>query len=141
MLGTHFNITAYEEDEEVKTTLLEGSVKVSRSGASDLLKPGQQARLTKNARGPAIVVLDHAPVSEAVAWKEGIFFFNRSSLQTVMRQIARWYDVEVVYEGDIQPMEFGGKISRNSKLSEVLKILELSKVRFRIDNKRITVMP
>ena len=144
VLGTHFNITAYEEDEDVKTTLLEGSVKVSRAGgAGNLLRPGQQARLTKNASGPAsaIVLVDHAPVGEAVAWKDGIFFFNRSSLQTVMRQIARWYDVQVVYEGDIQPMEFGGKISRNSNLSEVLKILELSKVRFRIENKRITVMP
>lgn len=139
VLGTHFNIMAYEEEATVKTTLLEGAVKVTRAKASHLLRPGQEAQLNKNSDG--ITVIDDAPLSEAVAWKNGLFFFNRASLSTVMRQIARWYDVQIVYEGDIPDMEFGGKISRNNNVSEVLKILELSKVHFRIDGKKIIVMP
>jgi transmembrane sensor len=139
VLGTHFNIMAYDEEATVKTTLLEGAVKVTRAHASGMLRPGQEAQLNKNGEG--ITVIDDAPLSEAVAWKNGMFFFNQASLQTVMRQIARWYDVEIVYEGDIPPMEFGGKISRNSNVSEVLKILELSKVHFRIEGKKIIVMP
>jgi transmembrane sensor len=141
VLGTHFNIMAYEEENAVKTTLLEGAVKVIKAGTSNLLQPGQQAQSVKNTRGPAIVVVDDAPVDEVVAWKNGLFFFNRSNLQTVMRQIARWYDVEIVYEGEVPIMEFGGKISRNNNISEVLKILELSKVHFRIEDKKIIVMP
>ena len=139
VLGTHFNIMAYEEEATVKTTLLEGAVKVTRAKASHLLRPGQEAQLNKN--GDGITVIDDAPLSEAVAWKNGLFFFNRASLSTVMRQIARWYDVQIVYEGDIPEMEFGGKISRKSNVSEVLKILELSKVHFRIEGKKIIVMP
>jgi ferric-dicitrate binding protein FerR (iron transport regulator) len=140
VLGTHFNIMAYEEENAISTTLLEGAVKVSRAGASHLLQPGQEARMLKDARG--IEVLDDAPLSETIAWKNGFFFFhNASSLQVVMRQIARWYDVTVAYEGTPHAMEFGGKISRHSNLSEVLKILEISKVHFRIENQKIIVMP
>ncbi|HEY4061973.1 MAG TPA: FecR domain-containing protein [Puia sp.] len=139
VLGTHFNIMAYEEEATVRTTLLEGAVKVTRPGASHLLRPGQEAQL--NRQDEQITVIDDAPLTEAVAWKNGLFFFNRASLATVMRQIARWYDVQIVYEGEIPQMEFGGKISRNSNVSEVLKILELSKVHFRIDGKKIVVMP
>jgi transmembrane sensor len=139
VLGTHFNIMAYEEEATVRTTLLEGAVKVTRAHASHLLRPGQEAELNKTDEG--ITVIDDAPVSEAVAWKNGLFFFNRASLSTVMRQIARWYDVQIVYEGEIPDMEFGGKISRHSNVSEVLKILELSKVHFRIEGKKIVVMP
>jgi transmembrane sensor len=88
-----------------------------------------------------ITVIDDVPLSETVAWKNGFFFFNRAGLPAVMRQIARWYDVKVVYEGEIPEMEFGGKISRYSNISEALKILELSKVHFRIEDKTIIVMP
>lgn len=139
VLGTHFDIMAYEEESAVKTTLLEGAVKVTRANASHLLKPGQQAQLNKNGNG--ITVIDDAPIDETVAWKNGMFYFNRASLKTVMGEIARWYDVKVVYEGEVPDMEFGGKISRNSNLSETLKILELSKVHSRIEDKTIIVMP
>ena len=140
VLGTHFNIMAYDEENAVRTTLLEGRVKVTRAGASHLLRPGQEARMLRDSHN--IQVVDDAPIGEAVAWKNGLFYFhNGSSLQTVMRQIERWYDVSVVYEGEPHEMEFGGKISRNSNLSEVLKILEISKVHFRIEDKKIIVMP
>ncbi|HXB08141.1 MAG TPA: FecR domain-containing protein [Puia sp.] len=140
VLGTDFNIMAYEEENAVRTTLLEGRVKVTRDGASHLLRPGQEARVLRDS--PSIQVVNDAPLREAVAWKNGLFYFhNGSSLQTVMRQIERWYDVNVVYEGTPHEMEFGGKMTRNSNLSEVLKILEISKVHFRIENKTIVVMP
>jgi ferric-dicitrate binding protein FerR (iron transport regulator) len=131
---------AYDEEGSVKTTLLEGAVKVIRSNASHLLKPGQQAQLNKNEKG--ITVIEDAPLDETVAWKDGLFFFNRASLPAIMRQIARWYDVKVIYESEVPDLEFGGKISRNNNISEVLKILELSsKVHFRIEDKTIIVMP
>ena len=140
VLGTHFNIMAYEEENAVRTTLLEGKVKVTRAGASHLLLPGQEARMLRDSRN--IQVVDDVPLGEAVAWKNGLFYFhNGTRLQTIMRQIERWYDVRVVYEGTPHEMEFGGKISRNSNLSEVLKILEISKVHFRIEDKTIIVMP
>jgi len=140
VLGTHFNIMAYDEETAVKTTLLEGAVRVIRSNASHLLKPGQQAQLNRNEKG--ITVIDDAPLDETVAWKDGLFFFNRVSLPAIMRQIARWYDVKVLYEGEMPDLEFGGKISRNNNISEVLKILELSsKVHFRVEDKTIIVMP
>jgi len=140
VLGTHFNVMAYEEENAVSTTLLEGAVKVIHAGSSHLLRPGQQARMLKDTWD--IQVIDDAPVGEAVAWKNELFsFHNGASLQEVMRQIARWYDVTIVYEGEPHSMEFGGKISRNSNLSEVLKILEISKVHFRIEDKKIIVMP
>ena len=140
VLGTHFNIMAYEEENAIRTTLLEGAVKVTRDGASHLLHPGQEACMSKDTR--SIQVVNDASITEAVAWKNGLFsFHNGTSLQTVMRQVARWYDVSVDYEETPHSMEFGGKISRNSNLSEVLKILEISKVHFRIENKKIIVMP
>ena len=138
VLGTHFNINAYNDEASVKTTLLEGSVSLSEGGAVTTLKPGQQAQLRN---GGNIKVINNVDIDQVVAWKNGYFSFNRSGLQTVMRQLARWYDVEISYEGKIPERQFGGKIDRNSNLSEVLKILEESKVHFRIEEKKIIVRP
>ena len=85
--------------------------------------------------------MDDVDVEQVVAWKNGYFSFNRADLKTVMRQIARWYDVEISYEGKIPERQFGGKIDRSSNASEVLKILEESKVHFRIEEKKIIVGP
>lgn len=135
VLGTHFNVNAYDDEADIKVTLLEGSVKVSNGSASDFLKPGQQAQITT-----AIKVVNAVVVEQVVAWKNGLFQFNRGSLQEVMRQIARWYDVDVTYEGIIPERQFGGKINRDANASQVLKILEESKVNFRIEGKKIFVM-
>ncbi len=144
VLGTHFNVNAYDDEDAIKVTLLEGSVEVTLRQAQGQkskvkINPGEQTTL-RQAQGD-IRVLNSVDLDEVMAWRNGLFYFNHADLQTVMRQIARWYDVEVSYEGNIPPMEFGGKISRNSNASEVLRILELSKVHFRIEGKKVTVMP
>ncbi len=138
VLGTHFNVMAYTEEATVQTTLLEGAVKVHTAGGGTALRPGQQLRLNQAGQ---VAVVDNVDLDEIVAWKNGYFRFNHEKLPGVMRQIARWYDVDIAYEGNIPDREFGGKISRNSSIEEVLKILELSKVHFRIEKKKIIVIP
>jgi len=134
---TQFNIMAYNDEAAVKTTLLEGSVKINQDSKAVLLKPGQQARL----QDKSIKIIDNVDTEEVVAWKNGYFQFTSASLQQVMRQIARWYDVGISYEGKVPERRFGGKISRDNNASEVLKVLELSKVKFRIEDKKIIVTP
>lgn len=133
VLGTHFNINSYADEPNTKTTLLEGSVNVN----GHRLRPNQQAILTGQNQ-VSIVAVD---VNEAVAWKDGLFRFDHTDLKTLMRQIARWYDVEVVYEGTVKNEQFFGKIERSYTLSEVLKLLELNKVHVKLDGKRIIVSP
>jgi len=137
VLGTHFNINAYPDEATVKTTLLEGSVRVV-SKVATLLKPGQQAQLDNT--GHATVFPD-VDLDEVIAWKNGRFHFEDADIRTVMRQIARWYDVEVVFEGKITTEKFVGDIPRNSRLKEVFKILELSNVHFKVEDKKVTVLP
>jgi ferric-dicitrate binding protein FerR (iron transport regulator) len=137
VIGTRFNIMAYNDEAAVKTTLLEGSVKINQVSKTVLLKPGQQARL----QDQSLKIIDHVDTEEVIAWKNGYFQFSSASLQQVMRQLARWYDVDIGYEGKIPERRFGGKISRDNNASEVLKVLELSKVKFRIEDKKIIVTP
>jgi transmembrane sensor len=138
VLGTHFNINGYTDEANIKTTLLEGSVRLSNGNSTVLLKPGQQAQLAINGR---LNVVSDVDIDQIVAWKNGYFSFSRADLRSVMRQIARWYDVDIKYEGKIPERQFGGKINRNSNAAEVLKVLEESKVHFRIENKIIIVTP
>lgn len=138
VLGTHFNINAYNDEPDIKTTLLEGSVKLSNDNTNRLLQPGQQGRLNKSG---AIAILENANTEEAVAWKNGVFQFDDADIKTVMRQIARWYDVEVEFKGNINAGKFVGAIPRNSNISEVFKILELSNVHFKLEGKKIIVLP
>lgn len=135
-IGTEFNINAYEDEPSVKTTLLEGAVRAN----GILLSPGQQAVV--NNHSAVTTVIKNANTEQALAWKNGLFYFDeKTDLHTVMRQISRWYDVEIVYEGNIAPMQFGGKISRTANATEVLKILAYSNVHCRIEGKKIIVMP
>jgi len=137
VLGTHFNINAYNDEATVKTTLLEGIVSLSNAASAVVtLKPGQQAQIG-NSRD--IKVINNVDIDQEVAWKNGYFSFYKADLQTVMRQIGRWYDLEILYEGKIPERQFGGKIDRNSNAAEVLKILEESKVHFRIEDGKIVV--
>ncbi|MEP7377201.1 MAG: FecR domain-containing protein [Chitinophagaceae bacterium] len=138
VLGTHFNINAYDDEASVKTTLLEGSVSLEKSDAVATLTPRQQAQIENSGK---IKVIDNVDIDQVIAWKNGYFSFNRADLQTVMRQIARWYDVDISYEGKIPERQFGGKIDRNSNASEVLKILQETKVHFRIEGRKIIVTP
>jgi transmembrane sensor len=139
VLGTHFNINAYNDEGAVKTTLLEGSVKMSSSGQTALLRPGQQAQLqTTNHK---LQTINHVDLDEVMAWKNGVFHFADADLVTVMRQLARWYDVEIEYKGAIPKRRFEGEMQRSLMLSQVLKILEKNNVHFKIIGKKILVMP
>ncbi len=103
-----------------------------------MLKPGQQGQMNKAGN---FKVIEDADIEEAVAWKNGIFHFEDADVKTVMRQIARWYDVSVEYKGNITTEKFVGAISRNTNISEVFKILQLSDVHFKIEDKKVTVLP
>jgi ferric-dicitrate binding protein FerR (iron transport regulator) len=134
VLGTYFNVNAYEEEIATKTTLLEGRVKVATGSSSAILQPGQQA-----ASGTGAIQVNEADTEEAVAWKNGYFKFNKADIQTIMRQLERWYDVEVEYRGAVPTDLFVGKINRSENISGVLRVLELSEVQFKIENRKIIV--
>ena len=135
--GTQFNVMAYSDEKYTATTLVEGSVNVSNNNSNMVLRPGEQvvsnegAKLSKN-------IVD---VEQNIAWKNGLFQFSNSDIRTVMNQISRWYDVTIEYQASVPEKHFGGYISRDSKLSQVLKILELSGVKFKIEEKKIIVLP
>lgn len=137
VLGTHFNIMAYADESSVNTALLEGSVKVTNGNDAHVLVPGQESRVSKN--GSMTVVA--ADVDGAVAWKNGWFNFNQCDLQKVMRQISRWYDVEVVYQGKIPTGHFSGIISQANDISKVLDLISAGGVNFKIEGRKIIVLP
>jgi len=138
VLGTHFNVNSYDDEDNVKTTLLEGSVKFVNNGNVNVLKPGQQSQLTKEG---TTKVVSNVDVDEVVAWKNGMFDFENAGIETVMRQLSRWYDVEIEYKGKTDDL-FIAEMRRNIKLSDALKALELTgKVKFDIQGKKIIVMP
>jgi len=137
VLGTHFNINAYPEEPSIKTTLLQGSVEVSVRGRSNKIKPGQQARVSN----AAISVAD-VDVDQAIGWKNGDFIFNGEDMETVMRQIARWYDVSIIYKNRSGHGKLFGTISRAKKLSEILQALEMNQnVHFKMEGRSIEVTP
>lgn len=138
VLGTHFNINGYADEDAIRTTLLEGSVKINTAAGNSFLQPGQQAQLQKTGR---IKLVKNADLEETMAWKDGNFQFENSDINTVMRQITRWYDVDVTYKGTVSK-HFLGSISRNVNLSQVLSMLEQTgEVKFIIEGKKLIVMP
>lgn len=138
VLGTHFNVNGYEDEESVKTTLLEGKVKVQAASGVKFLNPGQQAQIKSSGN---IAVTSDINLEEIVAWKDGNFQFENADIKAVMRQLARWYDVDVTYKGNIN-QHFVGSISRNVNLSQVLSMLQQTgAVKFKIDGKQLIVMP
>lgn len=143
VLGTHFNINAYADEVNIKTTLLEGSLRVAKSNTPNdvVLKPNQQSTTSVNSNRPEVTNIDP---TAALSWKNGEFSFENETLESIMRQVSRWYDVEIAYENESLKKEiFGGSISRFSDVSKVLKMLELTRhVHFIINEKerRITVM-
>lgn len=136
VLGTHFNINAYPDEKRTRTTLLEGSVQLAYGTKDLLLKPGQQASLTGKS-----MELSDVDTEETIAWKNGNFVFNDEDLQSIMRKVARWYDVEVVYQDQLPETSFLGALSRSKNLSALLKVLESSgKIHFKIEGRRVIVM-
>ncbi len=138
VLGTHFNINAYADEPGVKTTLVEGLVKVRKDKAVQMLSPGQQAVIEP---GGEIKLSRNADITEILAWKDGYFLFNNTNLHQLMREIARWYDVDISVEGNVDDDGFSGKIPRNVMLSKLLRILELNDVNFRMEGKKLIVSP
>lgn len=139
VLGTEFNVNAYNDETMIRTTLLEGSVKIRKDGKTGLLRPGQQAGVA--AHGD-IKVFDDADLEAAVAWKNGYFKFDNANIADIMRQAARWYDMEVEYNKSIMDESFSGTLPRSEYLSSLLKILELTKtVKFTIQGRKIMVEP
>lgn len=136
VLGTHFNVNSYDDEESTKTTLLEGSLRVMPGTGSFLLRPGQQSILSQHK-----IKVVPADTEECLAWKAGYLQFNRADIKTVMRQIARWYDVTIRYEGAIPALEFGGAIQKDLTLIQALKILNKSQIHFRIEGREVIVMP
>lgn len=136
VLGTHFNIMAYADEKMIRTTLLEGSVRIVTDSESKMLEPGEQAQLTGN----KLKVARNVDMEEVVAWKNGYFKFNES-LESIMAKVARWYDVEVEYrDKPASDLTFSGKISRSRDISGILKMLEYTgDVHFKLEGRKVIV--
>jgi transmembrane sensor len=137
VLGTHFNINIYTDETSQNTTLLEGSVRIKSVHTSLTLKPGQQGRLDPRTNNLSLAA--NPDIEQVIAWKNGAFNFNRLSLKAVLQQLARWYDVEVVYEEKMPEMTFRGEMGRDLNLSQVLKALNTLGVKFEIEGNRLKV--
>lgn len=138
VLGTHFNINTYD-GEDMKATLLEGSIQASNNSSSMLLKPGQQAVAKSNA---SEIQVKDVNANESVAWKNGFFVFHNDNIVTIMNQLIRWYDIDVVYHGDVAQKRFDGDYSNSKDISELLNALEQTKtIHFKMEGRRVTVMP
>ena len=137
VLGTHFNINAYSDEPSITTTLLEGEVRVIElnNNNSQILKPGEQSKVDRS------IKIKRIDTQVEVAWKEGYFYFKNADIETVMRQLGRWYGVTARYEGVFPEQHFAGAISTNLTLLEVLEILEKSNIHFRLEGKEVIVMP
>ena len=141
VLGTHFNINAYDDEPAIRTTLLEGSVKISKDAASTILKPGEQASLSQSSQKSQTIPVQTVDVDEVLAWKNGLFHFENVDIKTVMRQLSRWYDIEVEYKGTIKNEPLIIEVPRNTTLSEVLKVLETTAgLQLRLEGKKVTVL-
>ncbi|HXB08255.1 MAG TPA: FecR domain-containing protein [Puia sp.] len=138
VLGTSFNIMAYSDESTERATLVEGSIRYSHAGRQALLKPEEQSVLDAHGN---LKTLKAVNVDEVTAWKNGFFHFDHTNLESTMRQLARWYDVTVSYQGNIAPQEFVGKIQRNMPLKTVLKGLEGEHVHFKLEDRKLIVLP
>ncbi|HXS54891.1 MAG TPA: FecR domain-containing protein, partial [Hanamia sp.] len=138
VLGTHFNVNAYDDENSIKVTLLEGSVKVENVNNKVIIKPGEQAQVGKD---NGIKVVNDLDIQQVIAWQKGLFEFNHADLASIMRQVSRWYDVEVIYDGKITEGKFGGGLSKSLPLSAVLKLMEANGVKFQLEGKVLKVIP
>lgn len=137
VLGTHFNVNAYKDERAIATTLLEGAVRLTNGKERITIKPGERAQM---AEGGTKFLIDRPDVERVVAWKNGFFQFNGDNITIIMKQLSRWYDIESVYTGNMKMKDYSGYISRNSNISEVLKMLELTnEIDFKVEGRKVTV--
>lgn len=137
VLGTHFNVEAYADESAIKTTLVEGSVKVVAGKHHIIIFPGQQASVSRESTGS--IATAQVNLDKEMAWINDVFIFDGDNLKSVMSEISRWYNIKIVYNGAIPDKKFFGGISRNSKLSEVFKILELNQIKLNLKGKTVYV--
>lgn len=144
VLGTAFNINAYDNENIIATTLIEGKIKVfnttSQGIPSKLLLPGQQARIAHTNASPVNVISD-VDVEKVMAWKNGLFNFNGASLEQVMKQLERWYDIEVVYEQGIPEKKLIGKMTKDVTLNGLLIGLKELDIHYRLENRKLVILP
>ncbi|MBN9386196.1 MAG: DUF4974 domain-containing protein [Chitinophagaceae bacterium] len=137
VLGTHFNVNAYDDEKNIKTTLVEGSVQLQAGGKSVLLKPGQQSIW----QAGQLSVSNDVNIEEVLAWKNGYFYFEDAGIPQLMKQLSRWYNVDIVFDGKVPERKFGGKIPGNTSLSEMLKILSITKINYKMENRTLVISP
>jgi ferric-dicitrate binding protein FerR (iron transport regulator) len=136
-IGTSFNINAYNDEPSIKTTLVEGLVKLSTGRSEKLLKPGMQGVVKQ---GEGEIMVTQVNTDDIIAWKNGLIVFD-GDIQTIMRQVSRWYDVDVVFNGNISNRHFEGQVPRRSNLSDLLKALSFQDINFTVEEKKIVVKP
>lgn len=139
VLGTSFNVSAYADDDLVTTTLVEGAVKIRSGDNTAIMKPGQQSNISKSS---SKIKINNVDTEQALAWKNGYFMFDKQDIRAVMKVIERWYDIEVIYSGNLQGKTFGGTISRSDDIHSLLGNIQLTDaIHFKIQGRRVTVMP
>jgi ferric-dicitrate binding protein FerR (iron transport regulator) len=138
VLGTHFNINSYPDNAEVVTTLLEGSVRMQKGTATSMLIPGQQGITANNQNN---IQVQKADITEVMGWKNGYFVFHDENITNIMKQVSRWYDIDVEYDGDVKDREFGGTVSRYKDVTELLNNMELTQaIHYKIIGRRVIIM-
>lgn len=137
VLGTHFNVNAYEDETAIKTTLLEGSVKLRNSHSAVMLTPGQQGIVSNAA---PIKIANNVDIEQVVSWKDGYFHFTNASLRSVLLQISRWYDVEIVNADNLPDEHFDGDIDRTLQLGQVIQILKRNKVHLAVNGNQLIIL-
>ena len=136
VLGTSFNVMNYEDEHTSQTTLEEGSLIVKSGRQQSKLRPGDQASIAKE----GAMSVSQVDIEEAIAWKDGLFHFQYAGVEEVMRQAARWYDVEVSYEGPVPEKQLTGTVERNLNISELMTMLQYSGVKSRIEGRKIVIL-
>lgn len=143
VLGTHFNVNAYENEKNIKATLLEGSVRVSHGDLNARLKPGQQAQVPVNQvdqkAGLGIEIINNADIEKVMAWKDGVFHFSGLAFDEITRQLERWYDIQVVFEGGIPNVELIGELSKDVPLSGVLRYFGDIGIHYRQEGRKLII--
>lgn len=136
VLGTHFNVKAYHDEQEISTTLIEGKVRVQSGQSEAIITPGQQAQV----KAKNVTVLENADTEEALAWKNGLMAVNRASLKDALKQLSRWYDVDIEFKNEIKAEDVRIRVPRNASLNDVLKVFELSShLRFVLEGNKLSV--
>ncbi|WP_423147998.1 FecR family protein [Rubrolithibacter danxiaensis] len=138
VLGTHFNVSAYADDDAVTTTLLEGAVRMVKGKKFAMLKPGEQGVSVHNSNE---ITLSAADIEETMAWKNGFFTFHNENIVNIMKKVSRWYDVDVEYRGDVKDREFGGTVSKYKEITELLQNMQLTgAIHYKMEGRRLIIM-